>query len=76
MGLRLHGMGAVASQIFLQRVHFGLFYVYSIVPHPTTPPIWQVNVPSIVGVFQPYAYMEGIWMFKPWSNSFFDVVAA
>ena len=35
-------MGAVASQIFLQRVHFGPFYVYSIVPRPTTPPIWQM----------------------------------
>ena len=35
-------MGAVASQIFLQCVHFGLFYVYSIVPRPTTPPIWQM----------------------------------
>ena len=35
-------MGAVASQIFLQRMHFGPFYVYSIVPCPTTPPIWQM----------------------------------
>ena len=30
-------MGMVASQISLQRVHFGPFYVYSIVPCPTTP---------------------------------------
>ena len=42
MGLSIPGMGAVASQIFLQRVHFGPFYVYSIVPRPTTPPIWQM----------------------------------
>ena len=35
-------MGSVASQILLQCVHFGLFYVYSIVPCPTTPPIWQM----------------------------------
>lgn len=31
----------------------------------------MANVPSIVGVFWPYVYMEGIWVFKPWSNSFF-----
>ena len=35
-------MGAIVSQICLQCVHFGLFYVYSIVPHPTTPLIWQM----------------------------------
>ena len=23
-------------------MHFGPFYVYSIVPHPTTPPIWKI----------------------------------
>ncbi|OEU07171.1 hypothetical protein FRACYDRAFT_251455 [Fragilariopsis cylindrus CCMP1102] len=34
------GMGAVAFQIFLQRVHFWPFYVCSIVPCSTTPPIW------------------------------------
>ncbi|OEU18209.1 hypothetical protein FRACYDRAFT_236480 [Fragilariopsis cylindrus CCMP1102] len=39
LGLRIPGMGVVASQIFLQHVHFELFYVYSVVPHPTTPPI-------------------------------------
>ena len=32
LGLSIPGMGAVASQIFLQCVHFGLFYVYFIVP--------------------------------------------
>ncbi|OEU06607.1 hypothetical protein FRACYDRAFT_254155 [Fragilariopsis cylindrus CCMP1102] len=36
------GMGAVASQIFLQSAHFGPFYVCSIVPRPTTPSIWQM----------------------------------
>ena len=35
-------MGAVASQIFLQHVHFGPFYVCSIVSRPTTTPIWQI----------------------------------
>ncbi|OEU11302.1 hypothetical protein FRACYDRAFT_246417 [Fragilariopsis cylindrus CCMP1102] len=44
-------MGAVSSQIFLQCVHFGPFYVYSIVPHPTTPPIWQM--------FQVFLFMNG-----------------
>ena len=42
LGLSIPGMGAVASQIFLQRVHFGPFYIYIIVPRPTTPPIWQL----------------------------------
>ncbi|OEU06385.1 hypothetical protein FRACYDRAFT_254676 [Fragilariopsis cylindrus CCMP1102] len=41
-GASIPVMGAVSSQIFLQCVHFGPFYVYSIVPHPTTPPIWQM----------------------------------
>ena len=41
-GINLPGIGAVASQIFLQHVYFGSFYVYSIVPCPTTPPIWQM----------------------------------
>ena len=35
-------MDLVASQIFLQRVHFGPVYIYSIVPRPTSPPIWQM----------------------------------
>ena len=35
-------MGAVASQISLQSVHYGPFYVNSIVPRPTTQPIWQI----------------------------------
>ena len=42
LGLSIPGMGAVASQTFLQHVHFGPFYVYCIVPRPTTPPIWQM----------------------------------
>ena len=42
LGLSIPGMGAVTSQIFLQCVHLGPFYVYSIVPRPTTPPIWQM----------------------------------
>ena len=50
-----NNLNAVASQyfcnvcilgqsisIFLQCVHFGPFYVFSIVPRPTTPPIWQM----------------------------------
>ena len=42
LGLSTTCMGAVVSQICLQSVHFGLFYVYSIIPHPTTPPIQQL----------------------------------
>ena len=42
LGLSIPGMGMVASQIFLQRMHFGPFYVYSIVLCPTIPPIWQI----------------------------------
>ena len=55
-------MGAVASQISLQSVHFGLFYVYFIVPHPTPPhPTTNMaNVSGIVGGFNPFVYMEGI----------------
>ena len=49
--------GVVASHIFLQHVHFGLFYVYFIVPHPTTN---MANVSGIVGGFNPFVYMEGI----------------
>ncbi|OEU11426.1 hypothetical protein FRACYDRAFT_245994 [Fragilariopsis cylindrus CCMP1102] len=41
-GASIPGLGLVASQIFLQHLHFGPFYVYSIVPCPTTPPIWQM----------------------------------
>ena len=37
-------------------------------PHHTTN---MATVPSIVGVFWPYTYMEGIWVFKPWFNPFF-----
>ena len=48
--------------------------VYCSSPHHSTN---MANVPRNVGVFWPsYAYMEGIWVLKPWSNSFFDVVAA
>ena len=71
LGLSIPGMGAVASQIFLQRVHFELFYVYSIVSCPTTPQIWQMFQVLLVHFDHMYIYMEGIWVFKPWSNSFF-----
>ena len=37
-------------------------------PHHTTN---MATVPRIVGVFWPYTYMEGIWVFKPWLNPFF-----
>ena len=55
----------------LHRVHFGPFYVYSIVPHPTTIPIWQMFQILLVYFDHIYVYMEGIWVFKPWSSSFF-----
>jgi hypothetical protein len=58
-------------------VHLGSFYVYSIVPPPHHTTITNLaNIPSIVGAFSPYTYMEGIWVLKPWSNSFFDAVTA
>jgi hypothetical protein len=31
----------------------------------------MANVPSTIGVFWSYAYMEGIWVFKLWTNYFF-----
>ena len=31
----------------------------------------MANDSCIVVVFWPYAYIEGIWVLKPWSNSFF-----
>ena len=40
---------------------------YCSLPHHTTK---MANVPSIVGVFWPYAYMEGMWVLKSWSNFF------
>jgi hypothetical protein len=51
-------------------VHF-LSIIY-IVPHPipSHPTTNMANVPSIIGVFLPYAYMKGIWVFKPWPNPF------
>ena len=64
-------MGSVASQIFLQRVHFGPFFVYSIVPRPTTLPIWQIFQALLVYFDHMYVYREGIWVFKPWSNFLF-----
>ena len=68
-------MGAVASQIFLHCVHFGLFYVYSIVPRPTTPPIWQIFQVLLV-----YFDHMHIWNVSRCSNygpiPYFDVVAA
>ena len=46
---------------------------------PTTPPIWQMFQVLLMyfgGVSWPYAYKEGIWGYKPWYNSSFNVVAA
>ncbi|OEU06383.1 hypothetical protein FRACYDRAFT_254667 [Fragilariopsis cylindrus CCMP1102] len=75
LGLSTPGMGAVPSQIFLQRVHFGLFYVYSIVPHLTTPPIWQMF--QVLLVYFDHTHM---WKVSGCSNHgpliVFDVVAA
>ena len=75
MGLSIPGMGAVASQIFLQRVHFGPFYVYSIVPRPTTTLIWQMLQVLLV-----YFDHMHIWKVSGCSNhgptTFFDFVAA
>ena len=31
----------------------------------------MANLPGIIGVFWSYTYMEGIWVFKPWPNSYF-----
>ena len=75
MGLSILGMGVVASQIFLQCAHFGLFYGYSIVPRPTTPPIWQMFQALLV-----YFDHMHMWKVSGCSNHrpipFFDVVAA
>ena len=75
MGLSIPGMGVVASQIFLQLVHFGPIYVYSIVPRPTTPPIWQMFQVLLV-----YFDHMHIWKVSGGSNHgpipIFDVVAA
>jgi hypothetical protein len=60
------GMGAVASQIFVRISNLCLFYCSP--PRHTTN---MANVSSIVDLFWSYAYMEGIWMFKPWPNCFF-----
>ena len=77
MGLGIPGMGAVASQIFLQPVHFGPFYVYSIVPRPTTPPIWQMFQALLV--YFDHMYIYG-WKVSGCSNHgpipIFDLVAA
>ena len=75
MGLSIPGMGAVASQISLQHVHFGPFYVYSIVPRPTTPPICQMFQVLLV-----YFDHVHIWKVSGCSDhgptTVFDVVAA
>ena len=78
MGLSIPGMGGVASQISLQRVHFGLFYVYSIVPRPTIPPIWQMFKVLLV-YFDHIHIWKGIWVLETWKHGpipFFDIVAA
>jgi hypothetical protein len=68
-------MGAVASQILLQCVYFGPFHVYSIVPRPTTPPIWQMFQVLLV-------YFDHMHICKVFGCSnhgpipFFDVVVA
>jgi len=41
-GINIHGMSTLPSQIFFQLVYFWPFYVYYIVLHPITPPIWQM----------------------------------
>jgi hypothetical protein len=68
-------MGAVPSQIFLHHVYFGPFYVYSVVPRPITPPIWQMFQVLLVC----FDHMH-IWKVSGCSNfepiPFFDVVAA
>ena len=68
-------MGAIASQTFLQRVYFGPFYVYYIVPRPTTPPIWQIFQALLV-----YFDHMHIWKVPGISNHgpilFFNVVVA
>ena len=59
----------------LQWVHVRLFYVYSIIPHTTTPPIWQMFQVLLV-----YFDHMHIWKVTGCSNHgpipFFDVVAA
>ena len=69
-GINLPDMGAVPSQILLQHVYFGPFYVCTIVPRPITPPI-LADIAIIIGVFCSYEYIEGIWVFKLWTNSIF-----
>jgi hypothetical protein len=68
-------MGPVASQIFLQRAHFGPLFVYSIVLHPTTSPTWQMF--QILLVFFDYMHIRKV---SGCSNrgpmSFFDGLAA
>jgi hypothetical protein len=49
-------MGGSIS-IVLKRVHFGQCYVYSIVPRPTTPPVWQMFQALLV-------YFDHIHMWK------------
>ena len=70
-------MGAVASQIFLQCVHFGPFYVYSIVPHPTIPPIWQIFQVWLVNFEHSYIlYGRYLGVQTMVQFPFFDAVAA
>jgi hypothetical protein len=68
-------MGAVASQIVLQHLHFGPFYVYSIVPCPTTPPIWQMFQALLV-FFDHMHILKVTGCSNHGPIPFFDVVAA
>ena len=63
-----YGRGIISNNFATCAFWAILCLFYCSPPHYTTN---MANVPSIVGVFWPYAYMEGIWVLKPWSNSFF-----
>ena len=69
-------MGEVASQIFLQCVHFGPFYVYSIVPRPTTPPIWQMFQVLLLMCIDHMHIRKVSGCSNHGTITFFDVVAA
>ena len=75
MKLSIPGMGVGASQILLQHVHFGPFFVCSIVPRPTIPSIWQLFQVLLV-------YFDHMHILKvSWCSNYgpipcFDVVAA
>ena len=64
----LHGRGSITNIFAMCAFWAILCLFYYSLPHHTTNNM--ANVPSIVGVFWPYTYMVGIWVFKPWSNSF------